>query len=129
MNNAIKMLYDAAKSDTQVDENGLPKMDEAKLRRELKRNNMLGVPNKERYKKDRHFHSCPRYNPCPICNKCMNKASHLFVSCRVCEIPTCAHTHEDKVRMIRRDNFELYVDDDTMKAIMELDEQVTGNAG
>lgn len=49
--------------------------------------------------------NCPRYSPCPICFKCMVKASHLFVKCQRCEIPICHHTERDRELMIRRENF------------------------
>ena len=49
--------------------------------------------------------TCPRYNPCPICSKCMNKASHLYVACQICNIPICSHTYKNREDMIKRDNF------------------------
>jgi len=49
--------------------------------------------------------TCPRYQPCPICYRCDNKASHLFVKCQVCEIPYCTHTQREREFMIRRENF------------------------
>jgi hypothetical protein len=49
--------------------------------------------------------NCPRYHPCPICYKCMVKASHLFVKCQDCPIPLCQHSERDRELMIRRENF------------------------
>lgn len=108
------------------DENGIPKFEEQKLRRYLK-NTKIGSPNRivfERYEKK--FHTCPRYNPCPICDKCMNKASHLYVACQTCKIPICSHTYADKLKMIKRKNFTIPVDKTTMNAIKNLDIEVTG---
>ena len=73
----IQGLFDMAKSDSSVDPvTGMPKFDEQKLRRNLEQNNKLGRRNKEIYEKgERKFHTCPRYDPCPICDKC--RASYL----------------------------------------------------
>lgn len=53
---------------------------------------------------------CPRYNPCPICFKCMAKASHLFVKCQNCAVPLCHHTETEREAMIRRENFSNRLD-------------------
>jgi hypothetical protein len=125
INGFLQGLYDAAKG--LPDENGIPKFDEQKLRRKLKNNDRLGARNKTVYERyEPKFKTCPRYNPCPICDKCLNKASHLYVSCQTCQIPICAHTFEDKQKMIKRDNFIEFVDKNTMNFIKELDKQVTG---
>jgi hypothetical protein len=108
------------------DENGIPKFDEQKLRRYLK-NTKLGAPNKERYMQiEPKFYTCPRYNPCPICHKCTNRAIHLYMSCRNCKIVKCHHTHSDKVKMIKRENFETVVDKDIYNVIKQLDKEITG---
>ena len=85
-NNTIQALYDMAKSDSQIDPvTGLPKFDEQKLRRALDQNNKLGRRNRDNYAAGEHkFYSCPRYDPCPICDKCRKKASHLYVACQTC---------------------------------------------
>lgn len=49
--------------------------------------------------------SCSRYQPCPICFKCMLKASHLFIECQNCEIPICSHNEKARNWMIKRENF------------------------
>lgn len=109
------------------DENGVPKFEEQKLRRYLE-NTKLGSPNKIKYaQSERKFHTCPRYNPCPICDKCMNKASHLYVACKTCWIPICNHSHEDKKTMIKRRNFKAVVSEEIMELIKKIDIQVTGN--
>lgn len=53
--------------------------------------------------------NCPRYIPCPICHKCVNKASHLFFKCRNCIIPFCVHSDEQKQAKIKPDNFKLNI--------------------
>lgn len=108
------------------DENGIPKFEEQKLRRYLK-STKIGFPNRIVFEDtEPKFKTCPRYNPCPICDKCMNKASHLYVACQTCRIPICTHTYEDRAKMIKRKNFTLPVDKDIMSSIEELDKQVTG---
>lgn len=128
INNMIQGLYDMAKSDSQIDPiTGVPKMDEQKLRRALEGNNRLGARNKEMFAKgEPKFHSCPRYDPCPICDKCRAKASHLYKSCETCKIPICSHTYADREKMIKRGNFTIIVTEEIMNAIKEIDEAVTG---
>ena len=107
------------------DENGIPKFDEQKLRRYLK-GTKLGRPNKIVFEeKEKKFTTCPRYNPCQICDKCLNKASHLYVACQTCKIPICHHTYNDRKKMIKRENFEIVVNEEIYKAIEELDREVT----
>lgn len=106
------------------DENGIPKFEEQKLRRYLK-NTRLGSPNKIVFEqKEKKFKTCPRYNPCPICDKCMNKASHLYVACQTCKIPMCSHKYNDREKMIRRENFSIPVTDEVYEAIVELDKEI-----
>ena len=62
---------------------------------------------------------CRRYLPCPICYKCCNKASHLYIKCQLCRIPACVHTHREKEAMIRRANFFVPVTGEVMAAIIE----------
>jgi hypothetical protein len=125
INGFLQGLYDAAKG--LPDENGIPKLDEQKLKRALNNNNRLGLRNKVVYETyEPKFKTCPRYNPCPICDKCLNKASHLYVACQTCQIPICHHSFEDKQKMIKRENFVEFVDKNTMEFIRELDRKVTG---
>lgn len=81
--------------------------------------------NKEIFEEvEKNLKTCARYNPCPICNKCLNKASHLYVKCEVCKIPICVHTNRDRVFMIRRDNFEIKVDKKTILKLRKISEKV-----
>ena len=115
----LQALYDMAKSDSQVDPiTGLPKFDEQKLRRMLDANNKLGKRNKDIFSEyEPKFYTCPRYDPCPICDKCRNKASHLYVACQTCQIPICSHTYTDRDNMIKRKNFITWVDKDVMDEV------------
>lgn len=54
--------------------------------------------------------NCPRYDPCPICFKCMVRASHLFVKCQNCPVPICRHNEKIREAMIRRENFSSKLD-------------------
>ena len=125
-NNFIQGLYEMAKSDNQIDPvTGVPKMDEQKLRRALEQNANLGKRNKDNYEAgEPKFKSCPRYDPCPICDKCRAKASHLYVACQTCKIPICSHTYADRDKMIKRKNFEMKVSKEVMDAVMEIDKEV-----
>ena len=122
-NNFIQGLYEMAKSDNQVDPiTGIPKMDEQKLRRVLDQNSRLGSRNRDNYEAgEPKFKTCPRYDPCPICDKCRNKASHLYVACQTCKIPICSHTYSDREKMIKRKNFEIKVTEEVMESIKDLD--------
>lgn len=128
-NNMIQGLYEMAKSDSQIDPiTGIPKMDEQKLRRALDANQKLGRRNKNNYEAgEPKFKSCPRYDPCPICDKCRAKASHLYKACEACKIPICSHTYADRDRMIKRKNFELIVEPEVMDTIKQIDKEVTTN--
>lgn len=122
-NNFIQGLYEMAKSDNQIDPvTGVPKMDEQKLRKALEQNTRLGKRNKDNYEAgEPKFKSCPRYDPCPICDKCRAKASHLYVACQACRIPICSHTYADRDKMIKRKNFEIKVTEEVMNTIIEID--------
>lgn len=125
-NNTIQALYEAAKSD-RCDENGVPLFDEQKLRNALKQNDKLGRRNRDLFEQgEPKFKTCPRYDPCPICDKCRNKASHLYVACQTCQIPICSHTYEDREKMIKRKNFTVFVEHETMKEIRALAQEITG---
>jgi len=125
-NNFIQGLYEMAKSDSQVDPiTGIPKMDEQKLRRALEQNQKLGRRNRDNYEAgESKFKTCPRYDPCPICDKCKAKASHLYVACQTCKIPICSHTYDDRDKMIKRENFVLKVSEEVMNTVVEIDKEV-----
>ena len=129
MNNFIEGLYDMAKSDSQIDPvTGMPKMDEQKLRRALEKNQRLGRRNRDNYEAgESKFKTCPRYDPCPICDKCRTKASHLYKSCETCKIPICSHTYQDRENMIKRKNFVINVAPEVMDIIKKIDKEVTGD--
>ena len=124
----IEALYDMAKSESQIDPiTGMPKFDEQKLRRELDKNDRLMRNNKDIFEQgEPKTKTCPRYNPCPICSKCQNKASHLYVACQTCKIPICSHTYADREKMIKRKNFTIYVSDVIMNSIKELSLKIVG---
>lgn len=124
----LEALYDMAKSDSNIDPlTGMPKFDEQKLRRELDKNDRLMRNNKEIFEQgEPKTKTCPRYNPCPICSKCQNKASHLYVACQTCKIPICSHTYADREKMIKRKNFTIYVSDVIMNSIKELSLKIVG---
>lgn len=127
-NGLIQGLYEAAAG--LPDENGISKFDEQKLRRNLDANRELFKRNKDIFESgERKFKDCPRYDPCPICDKCRAKGSHLYVACQTCKIPICSHTYEDRERMIKRENFVIKVSKETMNAIEELDRKQTGRGG
>ena len=108
-NYLLEQLYDMA---SVQDEQGLTKMDEAKLKRELQGNNKLMARNKDVFAEgEPKFHTCKWYDPCPICEKCKNKASHLYVKCQSCKIPNCVHSHRDIGIMIKRKNFIFEIKD------------------
>lgn len=125
-NNAmIQGLYEAAKG--LPDANGISSFDEQKLRKYLD-NQKIGIRNKDVFADgEPKFHTCPRYDPCPICDKCRAKASHLYKECEECMIPICAHTYADREKMIKRKNFVHYVSHEVMEEIKRLDETVSGN--
>lgn len=124
MNNFIKGLYDASAGIP--DENGIPKMDEQKLKRTMDKSN-IGRRNEDIFAEEPKSKSCPRYEPCPLCRKCMNKSSALYVACQYCKIPTCSHTYEQKEKMIRQSNFRHIVSKDVMQAIIDMDKKnITG---
>jgi hypothetical protein len=63
---------------------------------------------------------CALYEPCPLCYKCMVKASHLYIKCENCEVPFCGHNHKQRSYMIRRENFAIKVSDETAAKFEEL---------
>lgn len=66
---------------------------------------VLEGSNRKFYEAEAQRLRCPRYHPCPICYKCLNKASHLYLKCQVCRIPPDGHKEKDREWMIRRENF------------------------
>ena len=126
MNNTLQGLYEMAKSDSSVDPiTGVPKFDEQKLRRNLEANRKLGRRNRDVFEQgEPKFKTCPRYDPCPICDKCRAKASHLYKVCETCNIPICSHTYADREKMIKRNNFTQIVTPEVMAAIKELEREL-----
>lgn len=126
MNNTLQGLYEMAKSDSSVDPiTGVPKFDEQKLRRNLEANRKLGRRNRDVFEQgEPKFKTCPRYDPCPICDKCRAKASHLYKACETCNIPICSHTYADREKMIKRNNFTQIVTPEVMAAIKELEKEL-----
>lgn len=126
MNNTLQGLYEMAKSDSSVDPiSGVPKFDEQKLRRNLEANRKLGRRNRDVFEQgEPKFKTCPRYDPCPICDKCRAKASHLYKACETCNIPICSHTYADREKMIKRNNFTQIVTPEVMAAIKELEREL-----
>lgn len=126
MNNTLQGLYEMAKSDSNVDPiTGVPKFDEQKLRRNLEANRKLGRRNRDVFEQgEPKFKTCPRYDPCPICDKCRAKASHLYKACETCNIPICSHTYADREKMIKRNNFTQIVTPEVMAAVRELGEEL-----
>ena len=126
MNNTLQGLYEMAKSDSNIDPiTGVPKFDEQKLRRNLEANRKLGRRNRDVFEQgEPKFKTCPRYDPCPICDKCRAKASHLYKACETCNIPICSHTYADREKMIKRNNFTQIVTPEVMAAIKELEREL-----
>ena len=119
----LEALYEAAASED--DEGQLTKFDEQKLRRYLEANNELFARNKEIFRNhESNFYTCKRYNPCQICDKCLNKASHIYVKCQTCNIPICTHTYENRKTMIKRRNFRLPVSKDVYRKLEKLSNKV-----
>ena len=124
----MEQLYSMAET---KDENGMSKMDENKFRKELEGNKKLMARNKDVFAEgEPKFHTCRWYDPCPICEKCKNKASHLYVRCQSCLIPNCVHSFKDINYMIKRKNFIFEIKDlETKKAFRNLKREETGHEG
>lgn len=105
-NVVLERLYDMAA--TVNEETGISELDEKKLRRELEKSqdkNLLRK-NKDLYlEASPRIETCTRYSGCPICDKCKNKASHLYIACQKCIIPNCTHDYKTIKKMIVRRNF------------------------
>lgn len=63
---------------------------------------------------------CNRYDPCKMCYKCKNKASHLYVKCQLCRVPICVHKYSDVAKMIKRDNFKIELPEDVAKDMLNI---------
>lgn len=77
----------------------------------------VGRTNLDIFSEEEKFYTCLQYDPCPICRKCLNKASNLYVRCQNCAIPICAHSHNVKEKMIKRKNFEIKLTDKDLENI------------
>lgn len=78
--------------------------------------------NKEAFLKEAG--SCELYSPCPICNKCKVKASHLHIRCERCQIPLCVHPYNIMNAMIKRGNFKINVSDETAQEFKKMGQKV-----
>lgn len=67
---------------------------------------------------------CAMYEPCPLCFKCMVKATHLYERCVACEVQFCGHNNKQRNIMIRRENFAINVTDETGKLFKEAADRV-----
>ena len=114
----LKDLYSVIGHDKK--ENEMSKFEEHRLKEDIKKNKKLFARNKDLFIEDKNFLTCSRYNPCPICDKCLNKASHLYIRCQNCGIPICVHKHKDRITMIKRNNFKIKVTDETFEKIRNL---------
>lgn len=112
----IQEMYDMAKSSN----NGLSKYDEQVLKSDIKGNNKLFARNRDLFAEEKRLEHCSLYEGCRICDKCLNKASHLYVRCQNCTIPICTHKHGDRVKMIRRENFKIKVSDKVLEKLRGL---------
>lgn len=99
----IKPMYEL---DSIEDKNALSNYEARKLKSEILKNNNLGRQNIDIFAEgEKKFYTCKMYDPCPICRKCLNKASNLYIKCQTCKIPICTHSHSVKCKMIKRKNF------------------------
>lgn len=116
LNKKLKGLYDMASAN----DGTLSKYEEQKLRKEVMSNKKLFAQNKDLFAEDKRFFSCNLYSPCHICNKCLNKASHLYVKCQNCGIPICTHKDKDRRTMIKRNNFKIKVSEETLNELRNM---------
>lgn len=107
------------------DKNELSKFEEYKLKEDIKNNKKLMSKNVDLYGEiEPKIYTCKMYEPCRICDKCLNKASHLYVKCQNCQIPICTHKHKDRVTMIKRANFKLKVSENTINNLKWLSKEL-----
>ena len=71
------------------------------------------------YRNKELSNNCSMYEPCPMCFKCMVKASHLYVRCVECPVQFCAHDNKKRNWAIRRENFAITVSPETEAKIKE----------
>jgi len=116
-NGLIKGLYDMA---GKTDDNGITQFDEQKLRKELAGNKTLFARNEDLFAEEPKSRTCSMYDPCRICSKCLNKASHLYVRCQTCKIPICVHTYKNRTTLIRRENFSIAVSPEIKQIIRQV---------
>lgn len=96
-----------------------------KLIKDIQKNNNFARRNKDKFRDfEPKFFTCSMYEPCAICDKCLNKASHLYVRCQNCQIPICTHKHSDRVFMIRRENFTINVNKEVEERIKNLSKKL-----
>lgn len=67
---------------------------------------------------------CSMYEPCPICFKCQNKATHLYKRCEECPVQFCGHSHKHRSFIIRRENFGLKVTNETGQQFLDASENL-----
>jgi len=65
---------------------------------------------------------CINYRPCPLCDRCLNEAAHLYYKCRSCifSLNKCKHSDKDIALMIKRENFVLKLTSECKKQLGEL---------
>lgn len=67
---------------------------------------------------------CAWYRPCPICNRCMEAAPHLYERCSNCMFAQpgagCRHTDAKRAFAIRRRNFKLHFTKETEAELRSL---------
>lgn len=120
--NFIERMYDMGLYE---DEDGMTKFDEQRLKREFKNAPRLFARNADMYRQgEPMFSLCTMYNPCPLCDKCQNKASHLYVQCQTCQIPICVHTHKNRRDMLRRENFTVEIPESVKQVLRGLKKTV-----
>lgn len=68
---------------------------------------------------------CSMYEPCPICFKCQNKATHLYVRCETCPVQFCGHNHKQRSFIIRRENFAITVTKETGEKLLAASEKLS----
>jgi hypothetical protein len=81
-----------------------------------------GSDRKQQYKE--LSKECSMYDPCPICFKCQNKATHLYKRCEECPLDFCGHNHKQRSFIIRRENFGITVTNETKEEFLKLSEKL-----
>ena len=123
MNSKLDGLYDMVGFKPEQED----KFEEARFKKHMQDTAGNVKRNKKMFDENKNcFTKCPRYNPCAICDKCQNKASHLYIRCQTCEIPICTHKYNDRVFMIKRKNFAITVSRETMAELNRLSDKFVG---